>query len=82
MQNKITKRESDFLTTKQAAAHPLAADIKSLSAAGTMQLRTIAKIMHVKNYSKLPRDQLIMAIVAKKEELWQKQQQELWPEKP
>ena len=52
-----------------------AADIENLSRAGTMQLRKIAKIMHVKYYSKLKRNELILAIIAKKDELWQKQQQ-------
>lgn len=82
MQNEPKLPHEDFMTTKEAAAHPIAKDIKSLSAAGTMQLRTIGKILHVKNYSKLPRDKLILAIIAKKEELWQIQQQELWPDKP
>jgi len=56
----------------------IAANIKSLSAAGMMQLRKIAKIMHIKYYSKLHRDELILAIIAKKDELRQRQQQELF----
>lgn len=78
MPDKITQRQADFMTQEEASTHPIAADIKSLSASGTMQLRTIGKIMHIKNYSKLPREQLILAITAKKEELWKQQQQELW----
>lgn len=58
----------------------VAADILSLSKAGTMQLRTIARVIHVKYYSKLKRDKLILAIIARKEELRQKQQQDLWPD--
>lgn len=55
-------------------------DVLSLSKAGTMQLRTIAKTLHVKYYSRLKRDELILAIIAKKEELWNTQQQDLWPD--
>jgi len=56
----------------------IAADVASLSNAGTMQLRTIAKAMHVKRYSKLKRPELILAIVSKKDELWRQQQGELF----
>lgn len=56
----------------------IAADVASLSKAGTMQLRTLAKTMHVRNYSKLKRPELILAIVAKKDDLWRKQQEELF----
>ncbi len=56
----------------------VATDILSLSKAGTMQLRTIARVIHVKYYSRLKRGELILAIIAKKEELWNKQQQDLW----
>lgn len=47
----------------------IAADIASQGDAGTTELRTIAKVMHVKGHSKLTRDELILAIIAKKEEL-------------
>jgi len=56
----------------------ISADVASLSNAGTMQLRTIAKTMHVKGYSKLKRPELILAIVSKKDELWRQQQGELF----
>jgi hypothetical protein len=82
MQDKLTRKGSDFISTKEIAAHPITEGINTLNKAGTMQLRTIAKIMHVKNYTKLKRDQLILAIIAKKEELWQVQQQELWQDTP
>lgn len=80
MSDKITPLEAEAMVAKEAADHPIAKDLESLSRAGTMQLRTIGKIMRVKNYSTLKRDQLILAIAARKRELWQEQQQELWKE--
>ena len=65
-------------TEERAKGIDIAADIASLSQAGTMQLRDIAKVLHVKRYSKLKRDKLILAIVAKKDDLWREQQQELF----
>lgn len=53
-------------------------DILSLSKAGTMQLRTIARTIHVTNYSKLKRQELIFAIIAKKEEFIKGSQMELF----
>lgn len=78
MQPTITQQRAYVMTAKDAATHPIAKDIESLSQAGTMQLRSIAKIMHIKNYSKLPREQLIFAILSKKDEMWKQQQMELW----
>jgi len=78
MPNKITRQQADFITTREIAAHPITEDINTLNKAGTMQLRIIAKILHVKKNAKLKRDQLILAIIAKKEELWQTQQQEIF----
>jgi len=56
----------------------LSADIQNLSKASITQLRQIAKVMHVEYYSKLKRDELVLAIIAKKDELWQKQQTRLF----
>lgn len=53
-------------------------NITSLSKAGTMQLRTIANEMHIKYSSKLQRDELIHAIIAKNNEYLKKQQLELF----
>ena len=50
----------------------------SLSHAGTMQLRKIAKAMHVNNSSKLQRDELIHAIMAKNNEHLNEQQMVLF----
>lgn len=58
--------------------HDIATDILSLSKAGTTQLRTIARVIHVKYYSRLKREELIPAIIARKEELWAIQQIELF----
>lgn len=55
-------------------------DAETLRLCGTTQLRNIAKVLHVKYYSKLKRDELILAIIAKKRELWEEQRQQLFPE--
>jgi hypothetical protein len=54
-------------------------DISSLSKAGTGQLRKIAQTLHVKYYNKLQRQELIFAIIAKKEEFIKGRQMELFP---
>jgi len=72
MFDKISAREAE-----------MAQDIISLSKAGTMQLRRLAKVIHIKNYSKLKRDELALAIIVKKDEMWKQQQMELFQkEKP
>lgn len=53
-------------------------DILSLSKAGTMQLRKIARSIQIKNAYKLPRQELIFAIIAQKEKFLQGQQMELF----
>lgn len=55
-------------------------DAETLSLCGTTQLRNIAKSLHVKYYSKLKRDELILAIIAKKQELWEEHKQMLFPQ--
>lgn len=75
---KSTKQQESALTEKEVVTNPIARDMESLNKAGTMQLRTIAKVLHIKNYSRLGRENLIFAIVNKKQELWKTQQMELW----
>lgn len=70
---RIERRETHSMDASEVKA-----DMLSLSKAGTMQLRTIARVIHVKYYSKLKRDKLILAIIARKEELRGKQQLKLF----
>lgn len=61
-------------------APDFAQDANTLNQCGTTQLRTVAKVLHVKYYSRLKRDELILGIIAKKRELWEKQKQQLFPQ--
>jgi len=69
---------TDKREAKLMDASEIKADVLSLSKAGTMQLRKIARTIHVKNYSKLKHQELIFAIIAKKEEFIKGRQLELF----
>ena len=74
--SKLVPEEKKKVTSMDASE--VKADMLSLSKAGTMQLRKIARTIHVKHYSKLKRQELIFAIIAKKEEFIKGSQLELF----
>lgn len=63
---------------RTTAAFDITADIATLNKAGTTQLRIAAKVLRIKYYATLRREELISAIVSKKNELEEQQQMELF----